>query len=105
LISHRLGPFHEQSRIAVLYLRILAVEDGHHEVVMPDAIDESGLALSSLDDKPALLIRADGSQVVVHHPHGDAMQAEDIERIAQSKSNSLTAEALSKLTGVFNPDC
>jgi predicted nicotinamide N-methyase len=70
---------------------------------MPDAIDESRLALSSLD-KPALVIRADGSQVVVHHPHRDAMQAEDIERIAQSKSNSLIAEALSKLTGVFNPD-
>jgi hypothetical protein len=89
----------------LLHRQVFSVEDCHHHIVMPGTIDERGLALSSLDDKATLLIRADGPQVVVHHPHGDAMQLENIECIAQSKSDSLTAEALSELTGVFNPDC
>ena len=72
---------------------------------MPISIDERGFALSSLDHKPTFLIRANRSHIVGDHPHRDAMQLEDIECIAQSKSDSLTAEALSKLTGVFNPDC
>jgi len=61
---------------------------------MPGAIDERGFARSPLDDEPALLIRADGSKVIVHHPQGDAMRLEDIECIAQNKSDGLTAEAL-----------
>jgi hypothetical protein len=37
------------SRLAVLNLRILVVEDRHHEIVMPDAIDKRRPALPSLD--------------------------------------------------------
>jgi hypothetical protein len=94
----------QQSRLAALNLRILAVEDGHHDVVMPDAIDKRRLALSSLDDKPAFLIRADGPQIVVHHSHGDSMQLENIECIPQGQSNSFAAEALSELSAVVDPD-
>jgi hypothetical protein len=85
--------------------QVFSVEDCHHHIVMPGTIDERGLALSSLDDEAAFLIPANGPKVVVHRPHGDAMQLENIECIAQSKSDSLAAEALSELTGVFNPDC
>jgi hypothetical protein len=39
------------------------VEDRHHDIIMPDVIDKRGLALSSLDDKPTFLTRADGPQI------------------------------------------
>jgi hypothetical protein len=64
-----------------------------------------GLAFSALDDKPAFLIRADGPYIVVHHPHGDSVQPENAEGIPQGKNDSFSAEALSQLTGIFNPDC
>jgi thioesterase domain-containing protein len=51
----------ERWRSSLRSLDVFPVEVRHHHIVMPDAINECGLALSPLDNKPALLIRTNGS--------------------------------------------
>jgi hypothetical protein len=42
------------SRATALLFHLFPVGDRHHHIVMPDTIDQRSLALSPLDDKPAL---------------------------------------------------
>src|SRR4051794_35760894 len=69
-----------------------AIEQPHHDVVMPGTVHERGFALASFDDEPAFLVGAQRPRIVCDDTYRDAVELRDVEGVVQDETHGFRAE-------------
>src|SRR5471030_2204625 len=79
-------------------------EQPHHDIVMPFAADEGGLALTSFFDESASAVTAYRPDVVGDDAQADPMQFEKAESVAHRQADGFASVAGAQFTGIVEPD-
>ena len=80
-------------------------QHSHHNIIVPDPIDQSGLTFTTFDHKTAFFIGADSSRVDSKDTQRNAMQCHRTESMAQYEPDRLGTEALPQFAGIVDANC